>query len=110
MDISTEYLHPVQAACEQWDDGRVITSIDLENLVLWWQYLPRVLSQSGYRYRGFVVRQKAGQSLLTVKVVEGDTPLVVFVTAATPTGCVSRFWDLWERDTLVWCKDRYPWI
>jgi hypothetical protein len=95
---------------EQWTDSRVIGSIDLENLLLFMLYVPKVLSQNNYRYNGHVVRQKNGQTLLTVKVHEGETPLVVFITSDTPTGCMVRFWDLFEHDRLTWVKDRYPWI
>lgn len=110
MEIPTEYLYPVQAAMEQWEDQRILSAVDLENLLLFVLYVPKVLSQLGMRHQGFVCRQKQGQHLLTVKVREGETPLVVFVTSDTPTGCMVRFLDLLERDKLSWVKDRYPWI
>jgi hypothetical protein len=110
MDIGEEILYPVQAALEQWTDQRVIGAVDLENLLLFVLYVPKVLSQIGLRYQGFVSRQKNGQTLLTVKATEGETPLIVFVTSDTTTGCMVRFLDLLEHDRLSWVRDRYPWI
>ncbi|MCK5292976.1 MAG: hypothetical protein KAR39_13280 [Thermoplasmata archaeon] len=110
MNISEEYLYPVQAAMEQWTDGRVIGAVDLENLLLFMLYVPYILSQSGTTYKGYVSRQRGDQTLLTVKAVEKETPLVVFITSDSTTGCMCRFLDMLENDKLVWVKDRYPWI
>ena len=110
MNIPDEYLYPVQAAMEQWTDHRVISSVDLENVVLFLVYLPQVLSQLGLELKGHVIRQKDDRNLLTVKATQGGVPLVVFITSDTPTGCMTRFLDLLEDDRLSWRKDRYPWI
>lgn len=108
MHIEPEVLHPVQAALEQWTDERIIRAGDLENLLLFFLYVPKVLSQIGMRYQQHSCRQKNGQTLLTIKVREGDTPLIVFVTSDTTIGCMTRFLDLLEDDRLNWVKDRYP--
>lgn len=103
-------LHPIQAALEQWDDERVISASSLEDLLLFDCSLPSILSQSKLTLCGVVCRQKQEQYLMTVKVRQGETPLVVFITAGSTTGCRSRFLRLWEEDRLTWVKDRYPWI
>lgn len=95
---------------EQWTDSRVIDAIDLENLLLFLLYVPRVLSQLGITFQGYVSRQKQGQTLMTVKAREKGTPLVVFVTSGSTIGCMVRFLDLMERDRLTWVRDRYPWV
>jgi len=110
MNIPDECLYPVQAAMEQWTDHRVIGAVDLENLLLFLLYVPKVLSQLGIKVKGFVSRQKQGQTLLTVKAVENDLPLIVFVTSESTIGCMVRFLDLMESDKLTWVRDRYPWI
>lgn len=110
MEIPEKYLYPVQAAMEQWTDKRIIGDVDLENLLLFLLYVPKVLSQFGVTVQGFTCRQKQGQTLLTVKALEGETPLIVFITSDTPTGCMVRFNDLLEADKLNWVRDRYPWI
>lgn len=110
MNIAVEYLYPVQASIEQWTDSRVISANDLESVLLFLVYIPNVLSQSGMKFGGYVCRHKAGQTLMTVKAREKDTPLVVFVTSDSPIGCMVRFLDLMEDDRLTWVRDRYPWI
>ena len=110
MNIDEAVLYPVQAAVEQWTDKRVISDVDLENLLLFIVYGQKVFSQIGMRLEGFSCRQKQGQTLLTVKVREGDTPLVVFITSDTTTGCIVRLLDLLESDRLNFVKDRFPWI
>lgn len=110
MHIPEEHLYPVQAAMEQWTDGRVIGAVELESLLLFLLCVPKVYSQLGIQIKGHVVRQKQGQTLLTVKATEGAIPLIVFITAPTTMGCVMRFMDLMEDDKLTWVKDRYPWI
>lgn len=109
MEIPTNYLYPLQASMEQWDDTRIIGPTDLESMLLFWLYMPNVLSQNGLQYRGAIFRQKEQQTLLTVKVVESGTPLVVFITSNNSTGCMVRFWNLFEDDKLSWVRDRYPW-
>lgn len=110
MEIPSEVLYPLEAAMEQWTDKRIISDRDLESLLLFHLYLPKVLSQSGITFHGHSCRQKNGQTLLTVKVSESDTPLVAFITSNTPTGCMVRFLDLLEDDRLNWVRDRFPWI
>lgn len=109
MHIPDNSLYPVLAAMEQWTDKRVIDDVDLQNLLLFLLCVPKALSQNGTNLKGFSCRQKNNQTLLTVKGWEGETPLVVFITSATPIGCMGRFLALMEDDRLTWVKDRYPW-
>lgn len=110
MEIPTEDLYPIQAAMEQWTDGRLIEAVDLENLLLFLLCVPKALSQSGYQFQGFVSRHKNDQELMTIKVRHKDTPLIVFVSGANTIHCMTRFLNLWEDDRIAWRKDRYPWI
>ena len=110
MNIPQEVLYPLEAAMEQWTDKRIIDDSDLEDVLLFLLYGPIVLSQNGQRLDGYTFRHKKEQWLLTVKVKEGQTPLVVFITAATPTACVRRFWSLYDNDRLSYVRDKYPWI
>lgn len=110
MEIPSVYLDQVLAATEQWTDKRLLSDADLDSLLLFILYVPKVLSQIGITYRGFVSRQKNGQTLLTIKAQEGEAPLVAFITSNNTTGCMVRFWDLFESDKLNWIRDRYPWI
>lgn len=110
MYIPQEVLHPVQAALEQWTDQRIIDDRRLESVLLFLLYGQSILSQISVKLSGFSCRQKQGNWLLTVKGYEGQTPLVVFITSATPTGCIEKFVDLYEDDKLSWNRDKFPWI
>lgn len=110
MSIPQESIYAVQAAMEQWSDQRVILADDLEDLLLFWRYVPNALSQLGMRLLGFQLRQRDGQYLLTVKVAQGSTPLVTFLTAASTMGCVRLFVSQLDDDRLSWHRDKYPWI
>lgn len=109
MSIDEKYLDEVAAAMEQWTDMRVLHVDDLEDLVLFWCYVPKALSQLGIRFKGYQLRQRDGQYLLMVKGSQNDTPLVVFLTSATTTGCVRLFVSQLEGDRLNWVRDKYPW-
>lgn len=110
MNILEEHIYSIQAAVEQWSDSRIISASELENLLLFLVYVPNTLSRNGLDLMGYSFRQKRGQYLMTTKVVEGETPLVAFVTSDTPIGCIFRFLNLLEDDRLSWRKDRYPWV
>lgn len=110
MEIAQEDIYAVQASIEQWTDSRIISARELESLLLFLYYVPTTLSQFGLKLLGYSFRQKNGQTLMTSKAVQGDVPLVAFITAESTTGCVFRFLDLLEDDRLSWRKDRYPWI
>ena len=109
MNIVESCTYEIQAAMEQWTDHRVIHGDDLEDLLTFWIYLPRILSQLGMRYRGYQLRQRDGTWLLVAKATQGDVPLVVFLSSATPTGCVRLFVTQLIEDRLNWTKDKYPW-
>lgn len=110
MDIAPEVLYPIQAAMEQWTDKRIMDDRRLESVLLFLLYLPKVLSQISIKYSGFACRQKQDMWLLTVKGFEGKTPLVVFISSATPSGCMEKFIDLLEQERLSWVRDKFPWI
>jgi len=110
MLIPALFTDRIDASLEQWTDAREISADDLSDLLLFILHGKAILVNSGHKLDGFQVRQRNGQQLLTVKVHEGDTPLVAFITAATTTGCVRRLLSLWESDRMPWVRDRYPWI
>jgi hypothetical protein len=107
VDIPTHVDAALTAALEQWTDQRVITQDDLFDLLLFMVHHTAVFVNSGYHPTGFSFRQRNGQTLMCVKCTQNELPLVVFVTAENPTGCIRRLWDLWVNDRLVWVKDKY---
>lgn len=108
MHLPENVTDAVAAAVEQWEDQRVIETDDLEDLLTFFVYGRNVLSQNGMRLAGFSFRHKQDQTLLSIKVRENGTPLIVFITGPTPMGCVSRFLSLADTDRLAWVRDKYP--
>ena len=107
MDVPAKVDLAVSAALEQWTDHRIIEDGELYALLMLMVYQYDWFVNSGYSLRGFSFRQRDGRWLLTVKVSESGTPLVVFVTAENPTDCVYRFYSLAFEDRLSWVRDRY---
>lgn len=110
MNIETNSATRVQSIIEHLvsNDQRYID--DTSDLLLWGYYGPEVLSQFGYGYSGAIFRQHRDSTKMTVKVTDSGVPLVAFITSASTTGCVRRFFDLLHADKLKWQKDKYPWI
>lgn len=110
MDLLTKCDDRVKSILDHLvsSDQRYID--DVSDLLLWGFYGPDVLSQFGYGYCGSIFRQHRDSTKMTVKVMDSGTPLVAFITSASPTGCVRRFFDLLHDDKLKWQKDKYPWI
>jgi hypothetical protein len=107
MDVPQNVDLELSAALEQWTDQRLIDADDLYDLLALMVHHHLVFVNSGHSLTGFSFRQKADSWLLTVKVKESGTPLVVFVTADNPTGCVRRFFNLYCNDRLSWVRDKY---
>jgi hypothetical protein len=78
------------------------------DVILWALYGQDVLSQSGKGVYGWNFRQSNGRMTLVIKAIESGVPLVAFVTAITPIGCIEQMFDLVEKEKLRWQRDRYP--
>lgn len=107
MDVPNKVDLELSAALEQWTDQRVISADDLYDLLALMVHHHLVFVNSGHSLTAFSFRQKSDQWLLTVKVKESGTPLVVFVSGENPTGCVRRFFNLYVGDKLSWVRDKY---
>lgn len=110
MELPADILYPLQAACEQWNDHRVVHGDDVVDVLLFVCFLEKVMLKLDRQLAGFQIRQKNGSWLLTVKTLQYEVPHVVFVTRPNPTDCIRVFWELYESDRLHWCPDRYSWI
>lgn len=108
MHIGNEKQEQVELVIKQAADRGGAFSSDLEDLLLLYQYGQEVHSQNGLGLRAFSFRQSNGNTLMTIKVVEAGVPLVGFITSHTPTGCVARYWEMFEADRVAWRKDKYP--
>lgn len=80
------------------------------DLVLLHNYGTNVFSQIGLGLCGWTLREQGQNWLMTVKVIEGGTPLVAYITSRSPTGCVEQLFYMLESDKVRWHRDQYPWI
>lgn len=109
MDAQSDFVDWVETAADQWTDGRVIAKADLADLVLFHVYGAEYVANFGYGLCGWVMRERSGECLMTVKLMDRDIPLVVFITHKTPTACIAKFLQLLEKDNLTLAPDKYPW-
>lgn len=77
--------------------------------VLFHLFLQEIMSSYQLALDGCVFRQCHSQVTMTVKVREGDTPLVAFTSAADTTGCMMLFLRALEGSRVRWMRDKYPW-
>jgi hypothetical protein len=67
-----------------------------------------VFSQFGLGLVGLNFRRDGLNWKLAVKVMEGNTPLVGYVTSHTTSGCMEQLFLLLDSDKMRWHLDRYP--
>ena len=79
-----------------------------EDILMFVLYLQDVTSQFGLGVSSYGVRLRGDNCLMTVKAQENGTPLVAFITSATPRGCMEKFMDLLYQGALKWQRDKYP--
>lgn len=70
-------------------------------------YVVNLLEEQGLTFRGYTVRDKGWATLLVMKVVRGDLPLVAFFTERDTTGCIKVFFRKLANETLAWVPDKY---
>lgn len=110
MTLETKYEQRVWALIDKLADKDKSAIEQMFDLVLWGHYLPQVLANFGLGYAGCVFRQRAGSTVLTVKVVESGVPLVAFINSYTTIGGIEQMFDLLWSSRLKWQKDKFPWI
>lgn len=108
MSLDDKYTKRLDYIINQVADRDPRYIDEVWDLLLWSNYGQDVFSQFGYGVYSWTFRQLNGSCRLTIKGSESGTPLVAFVTAATPRGCVEQMFSLLEKDRLKWQKDRYP--
>lgn len=110
MELETKVLDGVYNIIERAQDENDNDRQLVEDLLTFCIYGHTVLSQFDMGLCGYTFRHNRVNVLLTVKVLESDTPLVAFITATNATGCVSKFLDLLFASKVKWQRDKYPWI
>jgi hypothetical protein len=65
------------------------------------------LSRVNVMLRGFSFKLSQQGTLLTLRVVIADNPVVAFVSGVHPLDCVRIAYRLWSSDGLRWSPDRF---
>lgn len=110
MDLDTKIQEEVDVILSRAKDDNDADRTLVLDLVTFCTYGHQVLSQFGMGLCGFSIRHNRTSVLMTIKSLEGDTPLVAFITSGSTTGCVSKFLDLLYENRVKWQRDKYPWI
>lgn len=108
MTIDAKYTQRLEFIIDRIADSDKEYIDEIWDLLLWSHYGQDVFSQFGYGVYSWNFRQANGSTRLTIKAKESGIPLVAFVTAASPRGCVEQMFGLLEHNALKWQKDRYP--
>lgn len=90
-----------------WTDQRFITRDQIEALARFNMYLVNLAEDDGWLYHGHSLKMGAPMCCLVVKAWMDETPMVVFTSARTPTGCVVAFLRKLDNNLLEWVEDRY---
>jgi hypothetical protein len=110
MSLDAKYTKRLDHIIGQIADSDPEYIDEVWDLLLWSHYGQDVFSQFGYGVYAWNFRQSNGSTRLTIKARESGVPLVAFVSAATPRGCVEQMFSLLEHNALKWQKDKYPTI
>lgn len=110
MELDTKILDGVYTIMSRSQEENDANHELVEDLLTFCQYGHEVCSQFSMGLCGYTFRHNRENVLMTVKVTEGNTPLVAFITSQTTTSCVTKFLDLLFASKLKWQKDKYPWI
>lgn len=95
-------------ALASWKDHRIVDSEWVDAHIWFWLHLYSDLAQISAELRGVVFREKHGDWLMVLKIRQGDTPLVGFVTSKNPTRCMRKARDLLRNGGLAWSTDKWP--
>lgn len=107
MDTRTQLDAWREELLKPWDDDRIMSREDIDAWMWFLHHSYADLSQINLELDGFTFREKGDVWLLVLKVHEGDTPLVGFITSQNPTRCVSKTRKLLRNGGLGWIKDKY---
>lgn len=95
------------AALEGWTDHRIVDDAWVDVQIWFWLHLYADLAQYSLELDGANFSARGDVWLLVLKVHQGDTPLVGFVTSKNPTRCMSKARDLLRNGGLNWSRDKY---
>lgn len=95
------------AALEQWTDSRIVDAAWVDTHLWFFQHLYADLAQFSLGLRGYSFREKYGEWLLVLRLLQDSIPQVVFVSSKTPTGCMSKLRRMLRSEGIELREDRY---
>jgi hypothetical protein len=96
-----------EASLEQWTDERIVDQEWVDAHIWFHLHSYADFAKSGLELIGWSCRQKHGDWLLVLKVLEGGTQQVGFITSATPTRCMLKVRKLLRNGGLSLYADRF---
>lgn len=96
-----------QSVLKDWTDHRIVSDLWLDVHIWFYMHLYGDLAKFDLECQGWSVRQKERESLLVVKLTQGETPYVVFVTSSDPTHCMRKFRDMLRNGGPKLVPDRF---
>jgi len=108
MADTTEDLDAWRAAAiEQWSDGRIVDAAWLDVAIWFFQHSYADFVNLDCELIGFSLRQKHRDWLLVVKVLQGGTQRVGFVSSINPIRCMRKLRDMMRAGELRLMDDRF---
>lgn len=90
-----------------WQDSRIVDAEWVDAHIWFFLHSYSDLANVELVLDGFSFREKHGDWLLVLKVHQGETPLVGFVTSRNPTRCMRKARKLLREGTLSWIQDKF---
>lgn len=92
---------------EGFTDERIVSVEWVDAHIWFFAHSYADLGQSGLELRGFTFREKDGDWLLVLKLLQEGIPQVAFVSSANPTRCIQKTRKLLRNGGLTLYEDKY---
>jgi len=105
--IDSAYLDAFRVSLEEWTDERMVSRDELWALTMFSLYLVNLAEDDGWEYCGHSFKNALPLSILVVKAMMDDLPVVVFTSGRTTMACIRIFIRKLEQGLLEWTRDKY---
>ena len=101
------YWDTVEEMAARLDEDGPMPRADVLTLWKWDQMKVNLLDDKGLTWRGESFKNQGWSVLMVLKVAQGTTPLVVFITEKDTTGCVRVLLRMLEEGLLELREDKF---
>ena len=105
--LDNDYAKQFKQACAEWTDHRFVSSDQVYNLAMFSIYIVNLADHAGWLYCGHSYKAGVGMSVLVVKAMVDDMPMVCFTSGRTFCNCVGIFVRKMLNDMVEWRPDQY---